>query len=269
MKQPTHMIENDKSSDLDSGGNVEKTRTRGKKRKGRKDTSDAVDEKQKENSSSATNGGKRSNGDGEDKLTVAKRRCIGRKPVTDFVIGKYYTGSIVYIKQFGLFLDIGCHSDAFCHVSRVSDGFVETIESVHKVGDVVSARVIDVNRTTKRITVSMQSEERAADELDSVNAWKLRSEKRHNKQNNSAIHSSSSSTSFASDKPIDHSTQTTTAKTATTEINGDSVKIYTPDDVNIVPAQQTSSNPTRDELKRARKIARRAERRANLQSSVP
>lgn len=60
------------------------------------------------------------------------RRCIGRKPVTDFLIGNTYKGKVVYIKPFGAFVDIGCHSDGFVHVSRVHDGFVEDINSVLK-----------------------------------------------------------------------------------------------------------------------------------------
>ena len=60
------------------------------------------------------------------------RRCIGRKPVTDFEVGKSYDGTVVYVKPFGAFIDIRCHSDAFVHVSRVDDGFVEDINSVLK-----------------------------------------------------------------------------------------------------------------------------------------
>jgi transcriptional accessory protein Tex/SPT6 len=63
---------------------------------------------------------------------VDTRRCIGRKPVTDFVIGNTYKGKVVYVKPFGAFIDIGCHSDGFVHVSRVHDDFVEDINSVLK-----------------------------------------------------------------------------------------------------------------------------------------
>ncbi len=66
------------------------------------------------------------------KKQVDTRRCIGRKPVTDFVIGNTYKGKVVYVKPFGAFIDIGCHSDGFVHVSRVHDGFVEDINSVLK-----------------------------------------------------------------------------------------------------------------------------------------
>ncbi len=63
---------------------------------------------------------------------VDTRRCIGRKPVTDFLIGNTYKGKVVYVKPFGAFIDIGCHSDGFVHISRVHDGFIEDINSVLK-----------------------------------------------------------------------------------------------------------------------------------------
>jgi predicted RNA-binding protein with RPS1 domain len=106
------------------------------------------------------------------------RRCIGRKPVTDFAIGQRYPGKIVYIKPFGVFIDIGCHSDAFCHISRLLDGYVENASDVVKVDQEVIARVVEVDRKQKRITVSLQSDDRIEDERVSAEARKERETKR-------------------------------------------------------------------------------------------
>jgi predicted RNA-binding protein with RPS1 domain len=111
-----------------------------------------------------------------------RRYCVGRKPVTDYVVGQSYPGTVVYVKPFGVFLDVGCHSDAFCHVSRLSDEFVEDPTAGFKPGDsVTAARVVEVDRKGKRITVSLQSEARAADERQSVDARQDRLRKRHKK----------------------------------------------------------------------------------------
>jgi predicted RNA-binding protein with RPS1 domain len=86
------------------------------------------------------------------------RRCIGRKPVTDFNVGQCYSGKVVYAKLFGVFFDIGCHSDAFCHVSQLSDRFIESPIEAFPVGQTIenSIRVVAVDRRKKRLTVSLQ-----------------------------------------------------------------------------------------------------------------
>jgi predicted RNA-binding protein with RPS1 domain len=254
-----------KNDNINSASDIPTTekRQRGKKRKGRKDTSDALNNVDKENDQKSNSSEKDSNNTEcdattkEDLSSTKKRRCIGRKPVTDFVVGQTYTGKVVYIKPFGVFVDIGCHSDAFCHVSRVSDNFVESIESMFKIGDdITSARVIDVNRKAKRITVSLQSENRLNDEMASMKSWKERMEKRENKKANE-----------------NDATKATTTNVQTPDNNNDKKKnnkqnvnnnnkTIDPIDSNKEVKRTTieeSSTPTNP--KRARKIARRAERR--------
>lgn len=89
-------------------------RQRGKRRRGRQDTSCLVEQAKQEDPKL----GNKKEVD-EAPIIKAKRYCIGRKPVTDFEIGKTYPGKIIYSKPYGIFIDIGCHSDAFCHVSRL------------------------------------------------------------------------------------------------------------------------------------------------------
>ena len=109
-----------KNDDKNSPTDIPATekRQRGKKRKGRKDTSDVANNVDQENKQKSNSLEKDSNpecdtNEKDDLSATKKRRCIGRKPVTDFVVGQTYTGKVVYIKPFGVFLDIGCHSDAF------------------------------------------------------------------------------------------------------------------------------------------------------------
>lgn len=166
-----------------------------------------------------------------------RRHCIGRKPVTDFVIGQRYPGKVVYTKQFGAFIDIGCHSDAFCHVSRVRDDFVESINDVLSICQEVSARVVEVDRKAKRVTVSLQSDARIEDEIASIEARKLRKEK-HTKGKRS-VNKSGDDVVAVSSSPEPVSKQAAAP----------------------APAPIDESTMTPAELKRARKLARRAARR--------
>ena len=121
----------------------------------------------------------------QNKKEWDKRYCVGRKPVTDFPIGSKHDGKVVYMKPYGIFIDIGCHSDAFCHISRIQDEYIESIEQIgYNVGDTIhNVRVVEIDRHKKRITVSLQSDKMREEELKSINDRKLRQQKRGTKNN--------------------------------------------------------------------------------------
>ena len=122
----------------------------------------------------------------QNKKEWDKRYCVGRKPVTDFPIGSKHDGKLVYVKPYGIFIDIGCHSDAFCHISRIQDEYIESIDQIgYNVGDTIhNVRVVEIDRKKKRITVSLQSDKMREEELKSINDRKLRQQKRGSKNNN-------------------------------------------------------------------------------------
>ena len=191
--RPTVATEDDSDSDISLEDAT--MRKRGRRRRGRKsvdeqsmlrhedtlpEKSDATsDESSKTEAPTNNVAGVEKTSDSSKKTPKKddKRRCIGRKPVTDFVVGQRYSGKVVYTKQFGAFIDIGCHSDAFCHVSRLRDDYVESLNDVLSIGQEVSARVVEVDRKAKRITVSLQSDARIEDERASVEARRERKEK--------------------------------------------------------------------------------------------
>lgn len=220
----------------------ETKRQRGKRRRGRKDTSQLVQEDQK-----ITN-----------EVTDAKktpRYCLGRKPVTDFEVGQYYTGRIVYAKPFGVFLDIGCHSDAFCHVSRLSDSFVEDVDTWTRAATPEQrVRITDVDRKRKRITVSLQSETRLSDEQASLQAWQQRKRK----------HSDASKRLDEPKKRVEEAkNRIEEPKKGSEEIH---VTNYSESPLlardNAPDRRSNDPKAAAAELKRQRKLARRAERRA-------
>ena len=172
------------------------------------------------------------------------RRCIGRKPVTDFELWKSYQGKVVYLKPFGAFLDIGCHSDAFCHISRVQDDFVENIESVLSEGDIVTCRVVEIDREKKRITVSMQSEKMIETEKKLHSVHQLRLEK--TRKSNEAL----------SDPPIIPKTKPSD-KLSTNK--GTQPKDQVESMRNVLEIDDSMLDKA--ELKRKRKLERRVQRR--------
>ena len=128
-------------------------------------------------------GGAKDSGDPHDDTCPTdggggRRRCLGRRPVTQFEVGRRYDGKVVYVKSFGAFIDVGCHTDGFCHVSRVRDNYVQDIHDVLKVGDEVRPKVVEIVKEKKRITLSLQTDARTADEMKSIQERNARRSKR-------------------------------------------------------------------------------------------
>lgn len=201
-----------------------------------------------------------------------KRRCIGRKPLTDFVVGHSYTGTVKYIKpKLGAFIDIGSHSDAFCHISCISDEFVSSVTDVLKVDDIVqNARVLEVDREKKRITVSLRSEEMRENELE-----RLKLRRQYEKNDAKKYDRQSSGEGPSKRRPAKKDSDATNVTSSTDEqmkeenYPGDqktkAVYGLSEGHGQLQGLGSDTSSAYRNagvDLKRERKLARRAERRA-------
>lgn len=60
-------------------------------------------------------------------------------------VGKIYTGRVTSVKDFGAFIEILPGRDGLCHISELSDGYVNQVSDVCKVGDEVKVVVIAVD----------------------------------------------------------------------------------------------------------------------------
>jgi elongation factor Ts len=74
----------------------------------------------------------------------------------DLVPGASFTGKVRSIKPFGVFVDIGAFTEGLVHISRVSDGFVKDISSLFTVGQEVTVRLLEANKETGRISLTMR-----------------------------------------------------------------------------------------------------------------
>ena len=57
-------------------------------------------------------------------------------------VGKIYTGRVVSIKEFGAFVEIAPETDGLCHVSELSDRYVQNVTDFVNIGDEVRVKVI-------------------------------------------------------------------------------------------------------------------------------
>ena len=65
-------------------------------------------------------------------------------------------GTVRNVIDFGAFVDIGVHQDGLVHISQISDSYVAHPSDVLKVGERVKVKVLSVDLTKKRISLTMK-----------------------------------------------------------------------------------------------------------------
>lgn len=88
----------------------------------------------------------------------------GVNTLADLKPGMILEGTVSNLTDFGAFVDIGVHQDGLVHLSQLADRFVKDVRSVVKVGDIVTVKVMEVDTTRKRISLTMRLEEKAKPE---------------------------------------------------------------------------------------------------------
>ena len=74
--------------------------------------------------------------------------------IEDLVEGVVLEGVVTNVTHFGAFVDIGVHQDALIHISQLSSQFVQNPSDVVSVGDLVKVKVLEIEQSRKRISVT-------------------------------------------------------------------------------------------------------------------
>ncbi len=74
-----------------------------------------------------------------------------------FAIGNMVTGKVARMTDFGAFVEIEKGVDALLHVSQISRDHIEKPSDVLKVGDEVTAKIVDFNLDDKKISLSIKA----------------------------------------------------------------------------------------------------------------
>jgi len=70
--------------------------------------------------------------------------------------GMVLEGMVSNVTNFGAFVDIGVHQDGLVHISELSQRYVRDPRDVVQVGQIVKVRVLNVDVTLQRISLSMK-----------------------------------------------------------------------------------------------------------------
>ncbi len=80
----------------------------------------------------------------------------GVENLADLEPGMILEGVVTNVANFGAFVDIGVHQDGLVHISALADRFVKDPREVVKAGDVVKAKVLEVDLKRRRIALTLR-----------------------------------------------------------------------------------------------------------------
>ena len=74
----------------------------------------------------------------------------------DLKPGMVLTGTVRNVIDFGAFVDIGVHQDGLVHISEICNRYIKHPKEILSVGDVVSVKVLTVDKVKHRIALSIK-----------------------------------------------------------------------------------------------------------------
>lgn len=74
-----------------------------------------------------------------------------------YAVGTEVTGKVARMTDFGAFVELEPGVDALLHVSQISKEHIEKPSDVLKIGEEVTAKVVDFNETDKKISLSVKA----------------------------------------------------------------------------------------------------------------
>src|ERR1700691_1753575 len=101
------------------------------------------------------------------------------REIADLKPGMKLEGVVTNVTKFGAFVDIGVHQDGLVHISELSNRYIHDANEIVKVGQMVRVQVISADTKTKRIALSMKSQQapppKPKTSVDDLAArWKMR-----------------------------------------------------------------------------------------------
>ncbi len=86
----------------------------------------------------------------------------GVNNMADLRVGMVLEGIVSNVANFGAFVDVGVHQDGLVHISSMTNKFIKDPRELVKAGDVVKVKVVEVDVSRKRISLTMRLDEQSS-----------------------------------------------------------------------------------------------------------
>jgi len=93
------------------------------------------------------------------RISLSLRRAQRTQRLQQLEPGTQMDGTVSGLAPFGAFVDVGVGRDGLVHISELSSERVNSVEDIVKVGDKVQVKVIEVDPSSKRISLTMRVDE--------------------------------------------------------------------------------------------------------------
>ena len=95
-------------------------------------------------------------------------RCVNEIHylVADAEVGKIYKGKVVSIVDFGAFIEILPGKEGLCHISRIADRRIKTVDEVLKLGQEVDVKLLEID-DRDRLVLSIKDAQKEMNECSS------------------------------------------------------------------------------------------------------
>jgi len=107
----------------------------------------------------------------------------GVEEITDLVPGMILEGTVTNVTNFGAFVDIGVHQDGLVHISALSHTFIKDPREAVKAGDIVKAKVMEVDVARNRIALSLRLDDTPGEKNEGGNKGGNRPPSQHQQRN--------------------------------------------------------------------------------------
>eukprot|EP00188_Purpureofilum_apyrenoidigerum_P001018 Plantae.Rhodophyta-Purpureofilum_apyrenoidigerum.ctg1518.p1 GENE.Plantae.Rhodophyta-Purpureofilum_apyrenoidigerum.ctg1518~~Plantae.Rhodophyta-Purpureofilum_apyrenoidigerum.ctg1518.p1 ORF type:complete len:333 (+),score=73.52 Plantae.Rhodophyta-Purpureofilum_apyrenoidigerum.ctg1518:135-1133(+) len=84
----------------------------------------------------------------------------------------FISGKVVSVTDYGAFVDVDGPTDGMVHISEMADSRVESVESILAVGDDIEVRIVEVDPSRRRISLSMVEYKEPGEEEQKISASK-------------------------------------------------------------------------------------------------
>ena len=76
---------------------------------------------------------------------------------TEYKVGQVIEGKVVQIKEYGAFVELEAGLDGLVHISEIANKRVENVSDELELGQMITAKIMDIDADRRRISLSIKA----------------------------------------------------------------------------------------------------------------